>query len=434
MPPLWLLNTTSYERRREASSQYAILSHRWKSNPQFGDEIDFQTLNPGALGSHHIGLHQHDSDEDIACCPFCKIKGACAKARDQNIDWLWVDTCCIDKANAVEYTRAINSMFEYYREATVCYGFLYDVAWQNGASGEHMFKSQDPKRHGLASEWFERGWTLQELLAPRHMEFYDRKWKYMGTKEKLAGDLYSLTRIDKKYLLDSVEIKKASLATRISWMAGRTTGYIEDIAYSMLGILGVNMTAEYGEGAKAFLRLQRMLLENSSDDSIFAWTIPTEGLKCYRGLGNLKMWAPSDWGVLAPSPDCFRNSGDLVIADKIIRRPCSWTQQGVQFSVPQKSSTEATNFFGLPRKNVNLALNCCRHVNGQTLYVVIHLVKTNKGYVRVQCGNLDPTKNARPSTNSVLGIDQLARRELTVAQPEFDPRLDYLGTKIPGHR
>lgn len=212
----------------------------------------------------------------------------------------------------------------------------------------------------------------------------------------------------------------------MSWMAGRTTSYIEDIAYSMLGILGVNMPVDYGEGANAFMRLQRMLMENSSDDSIFAWTIPTEGLKCYRALGKLKIWAPSTlgpstWGVLAPSPDCFRDSGDLVIADKVIQRPFNLAPKGVQFLVAQKSGTEATNWLGLPRKEVNLALNCCRHVNEKTLNVVIHLLKQNDGYIRVRCGDLDSTKNARPSTNIVLGVDQVVRRELTVAQPKFDP-------------
>lgn len=308
-------------------------------------------------------------------------------------------------------------MFDYYRGATVCYGFLYDIASGNDASGKQMFQSQ---LSGLASEWFGRGWTLQELLAPRYMEFYDRKWTFMGTKEELASDLSSLTRIDTKYLQKNGDLKKASLATRISWMAGRTTSCIEDIAYSMLGILGVNMTAEYGEGANAFMRLQKILIENSPDDSIFAWTIPEEGLKCYRDHGELKTWAPSFWGLLAPSPDCFRKSGDLVIADRVIPRPCSWAQQGVQFLVPQKSWTEATNLFGLPRNKVKLALNCCRHDEGKKYYVVIHLLKTNHGYVRVQCDSFDPTRHARPSTNSVFGIDQVIRRALTVPQPEFD--------------
>ncbi|MCJ1422053.1 hypothetical protein MMC32_008422 [Xylographa parallela] len=424
MPPLWLLNTSSYERRREASSKYAILSHRWTSHPRIGDEIDFQSLNPGALRGHNTGLSHHasdESDEDRARCPLCKIKGACAKAKGQSIDWLWVDTCCIDKMNAVEYTRAINSMFEYYRAATVCYGYLYDVAWLSNTPKELRFASKDPERSGMASEWFERGWTLQELLAPHNMEFYDRKWTFMGAKKDLTEHLSHVTRIDKRYLLDSREIKKASLATRLSWMAGRTTGYVEDIAYSMLGILDVNMPAQYGEGAKAFMRLQRMLMESSTDDSIFAWTIPKEGLKCYRVLGKLELWNPSSWGLLAPSPDCFRESRDLVIADQVIPRPYSWTANGVQLLVAQKSGTEATNWLGLPRKEVNLALNCGRHVNGKPHHVVIHLVKRNGDYVRVQCHDLDPTKNAKPSSNSVLGFDQLLRRGLTVTQPEFSP-------------
>ncbi|MCJ1288808.1 hypothetical protein MMC34_000337 [Xylographa carneopallida] len=203
-------------------------------------------------------------------------------------------------------------------------------------------------------------------------------------------------------------------------MAGRTTGYIEDIAYSMLGILDVNMPAQYGEGANAFMRIQKMLMENSTDDSIFAWTIPKKGLQCYRMLGKLELWAPSSWGVLAPSPDCFGESRDLVIADKVIPRPVSWTPNGVQFSVPQKSGTEATNWLGLPRSEVNLALNCCRHVNGKPLRVVIHLSRSNGTYFRIQCHDLSPTKRAKPSTNSVI-FDQLVRRSLVVAQPNFSP-------------
>ena len=206
----------------------------------------------------------------------------------------------------------------------------------------------------------------------------------------------------------------------MSWMAGRTTGYIEDIAYSMLGILDVNMPAQYGEGANAFMRIQKMLMENSTDDSIFAWTIPKKGLQCYRMLGKLELWAPSSWGVLAPSPDCFGESRDLVIADKVIPRPVSWTPNGVQFSVPQKSGTEATNWLGLPRSEVNLALNCCRHVNGKPLRVVIHLSRSNGTYFRIQCHDLSPTKRAKPSTNSVI-FDQLVRRSLVVAQPNFSP-------------
>lgn len=421
MPPLWLLDTSSYERHRGTKSKYAILSHRWKRHPRFGDEIDFQALNPSTLSSHTTRLHQQDSDEDRACCPLCKIKDACAKAREQRIQWLWIDTCCIDKMNAVEYTRAINSMFEYYREAYVCFAFLYDVAWQNGASSVQMFKSQDPERPGLASEWFERGWTLQELLAPRHMEFYDRKWTLMGTKQELAQDLDNLTRIDKKYLLENGAFKKASVATRLSWMAGRTTEYIEDIAYSMLGIMDVNMPAQYGEGAKAFMMLQRMVIENSSDESIFAWTIPTEGLKCYRGLGELKKWTPSTWGLLAPSPDCFRGSRDLVVADRVSPRPYSWAQKSVQFSLPIRAGTEARNWLGLPRKEVKLGLNCCRQVDGKTLYVVIHLLKTNNDFVRVQCGDMDLTKKAPRTNSDWQGVDQVIREALNVLQPDFDP-------------
>ena len=419
-----LLNTSTYKVSGMGAvrADYAILSHRWLRN----GEITYQELNSTNARGSNLDETQLES--------LNKTKEACAKAREQGLDWIWMDTCCIDKTNAVEYTRSINSMFEYYRKAKVCYAYLSDV--DCSAPGWQKFRRKE--QPDLESEWFERGWTLQELLAPEYMEFYDREWRLIGTKDKLAEDLHRVTHIERKYLINSRTIKEASVATRISWMAGRTTTQLEDIAYSMLGILNINMTAQYGEGAKAFMRLQETLIESpSSDESIFAWTIPTEGLTCYRALGELEKWAPENkiWGLLAPSPDCFKDSGDLVIVKGkgVPRVPGGyrWTPQGVQFLMPQKSGTEATNWLGLPRKEVSLALNCWRIVNGQPLTIVIHLLKRGDVYDRVQCHKLDPKKNAKPSTNSVLGIDQVIRRPLTIAQPELDP-LDLVKPRRTG--
>lgn len=237
------LNTLTYEIISDddpefrADPSYATLSHRW-----VGPEITFQTLRPADLMNRSLETPQLN-----------KIRGACAKARQQTppLKWLWNDTCCIKKTNAVEEARSINSMFEWYSNATICYAYLHDVV--GSAPGWQMFKSQDAKRkhHDLESEWFERRWTLQELLSPRNLDFYDREWTLMGSKTSLAIILQRVTGIDKRYLTGESKIQEASVATRMSWMAGRTTKEIEDIAYSMLGIFGITMTPQYGEGHKA---------------------------------------------------------------------------------------------------------------------------------------------------------------------------------------
>lgn len=129
------------------------------------------------------------------------------------------------------------------------------------------------------------------------MEFYDRGWNFIGTKQDLADLLQAKTGIAKQYLSGASNFKAASVATKMGWMAGRTTAEIEDIAYSMLGLLNINMEIHYGEGVKAFMSLQRTLMESSTDESIFAWTIPTKGLTCYRGLGQAPKFSPTNWGL-----------------------------------------------------------------------------------------------------------------------------------------
>src|ERR1700730_4941187 len=90
---------------------------------------------------------------------FAKIKGCCAQAASEGWQYVWIDSCCIDKSRSAEFSEAINSMFRWYRDAQVCYAYLPDVP------GNDM----DPELPGSAfqgSVWFKRGWTLQELLAP----------------------------------------------------------------------------------------------------------------------------------------------------------------------------------------------------------------------------------------------------------------------------
>ena len=327
----------------------------------------------------------------------------------------------------METARAINSMFAWYRSAALCLVYLDDV--EHGAGGgRDAFRRRD--RPELVSEWFERRWTLQELLAPGEgMEFYDRAWKRMGSKAELVRELEGVTGIEGKYLTADADLCEASVATRISWMAGRFTTEVEDVAYSMLGLFDVNMEIHYGEGVKAFMGLQRALMQESRDESLFAWTLPRQGrLRCHRSSKPAQRWqgwAEKEWGVLAPSPDCFEGSGDVVMPppDNIVHRLGGgyvWTQQGVQFQMPLKSGTEATNMFGLIRKEITLALNCWKLAGDGTPETVrLKLVKRQDGYRRVELDRLDLKKGAKPSTDSVLGIDQAITRPLTITQLVF---------------
>lgn len=173
-------------------------------------------------------------------------------------------------------------MFRWYRDSQVCYVYLSDVpeARDNPYDEDSFFRS---------SKWFSRGWTLQELIAPQRVEFFDQKWDEIGTKVCFKDLIKSITGIT--HLLNSND---ASVAQKFSWAARRETTRIEDQAYCLMGIFSVNMPLLYGEGSKAFLRLQLQILDSVDDDSIFAW----EGWN-YGGL-------------LAASPALFAASGNFV--------------------------------------------------------------------------------------------------------------------------
>ncbi|KAK7905358.1 hypothetical protein LTR67_000079 [Exophiala xenobiotica] len=308
MPPAAtkrLLHTKTYrlhfddEVEYKKDPKYAILSHRWLDK-----EITFGKIEQACLDANGI-----ESPVSL------KVKGACAKAQQDNIRWLWIDSICINKDNSAEDQKAIASMFRWYRQASVCYTYLSDVlvpatkaSYDDGPGP--FWRTEEPEKD---SEWFERGWCLQELLAPNHMEFYDRNWTYMGTRAELAEAIAAITRIKPEYLTGEEDFRKASIAAKMSWMAGRKTSVPEDIAYSMLGIFGItSMATGFMDGMKAFFRLQKEIINTSviADETIFAWKTPASGLPPTSDpRGD---WAADEWGMLAPSPDCFRDCGDII--------------------------------------------------------------------------------------------------------------------------
>lgn len=209
---------------------------------------------------------------------YSKILAACLKARSDGWIYLWADTNCIDKTSSAELSEAINSMYTWYRNAAVCYVYMLDVQTSD-SNGAYLEATQVGfERWGSwitsfrRSRWFRRGWTLQELLAPRKVHFHSQDWTFLGTKADMTPLLAEITRVDEKYLQYAQDIRSASIAQRMAAVADRTTTRPEDIAYCLLGLFNVNMPLLYGEGAMAFVRLQEEIMKVSDDHSIFAWT------------------------------------------------------------------------------------------------------------------------------------------------------------------
>ncbi|KAL8669990.1 MAG: hypothetical protein Q9168_005452 [Polycauliona sp. 1 TL-2023] len=309
---------------RDIPENYAILSHRWCSN-----EATLQDFEKGV---------QQEREG------FKKIKDFCELALASHIEWAWVDTCCIDKKSSAELTEAINSMYNWYKRACECYVYLSDVLWEGGEDNIGQTTLDQIRK----SNWFTRGWTLQELLAPRDVYFFDHDWRIIGSKEDLVQDISDITGIDTMYLLPRATTNnfsaeygpctkspdcrnhhpgiklaitrkwEASIATRMSWVAKRQTARIEDLAYCMLGIFDVNMPLLYGEGRKAFRRLQHEIIKQSDDDSIFAWTADQQMT-----------------GILAPWPINFADSRYVLerAPHRTHRAPYAVTNQGLHLPI-----------------------------------------------------------------------------------------------------
>jgi hypothetical protein len=354
-------------------------------------------------------------------------------ARQQGFDHVWIDTVCIDKSSSEELRTALNSMFKWYREAAVCHVYLNDVTFfQIGEHYSNMFATDNENRKGQASEWFERGWTLQELLAPRKLEFYDKSWQWMGTRDALAPMVARVAGINAEYLKDPKEgsgkarFREASIATKMSWMAGRRTTAVEDIAYSMLGIFNVDLTPRYGEGVKAFTRLQDAIMVSwgNFDESLFAWECPPhELLRCYGNGKSAPRFNANTWGLLAPSPDCFSKSANIVvIPNKVIPRlgnGFSKNNQGIAivlgiWEVKHK-------MFSTTRSEVALPLNCWR-MRGQVRDAVVLSLARASGmsYRRTQCTRLSYQQGAKVGNNRFGGQDQLHTVAVIIPQPQLE--------------
>lgn len=285
--------------------EYAILSHRWTD-----DEVLFHDVEQGT---------------SIKRKGYSKLRGAIEQARADGFVFLWDDTCCIDKSSSAELSEAINSMWAWYRDSSICYAYLDDVSSAvEDADFESEFK---------ASAWFTRGWTLQELIAPRQVNFYNNSWALIGTKRTLQGAISEATGIDDEYLNHTRPLSAASVAKRMSWAAHRKTTRPEDAAYCLMGLFSINMPMLYGEASRAFQRLQEEILKSSDDESIFAWL--DEGAK-----------AEDTHGLLADCPFFFKNAGDIgpmLDLHEEMRRP--WRTTNLGFNIERSLEEDQMPLF-----------------------------------------------------------------------------------------
>lgn len=296
---------------QDAFKQYAILSHRWED-----EEVSFKDMRNLARASSKKG--------------FAKIKKSCERARSDGYKYVWVDTCCINKESSAELSEGINSMYRWYKDSAVCYALLSDVYVKrvnDGATSDRAMIGNAVKTYAVTWEefssqiksslWFTRGWTLQELIAPQYVLFFDQEWGILGTKQTLSDILTERTGVDKGSL-NGESLSRRSIAQRMSWASRRITTRIEDTAYCLLGIFDVNMPLLYGEGKKAFLRLQEEIIKQSDDHSIFAWPIYRDGQP----------------GLLADSPIAFADCDQIrTLSSRRGRPPYSMTNRGLSIKL-----------------------------------------------------------------------------------------------------
>ncbi|KAJ4122805.1 hypothetical protein NW768_010250 [Fusarium equiseti] len=300
---IWDADTRAFEEFYGSKvPKYAILSHTWGP-----EEVTFQDWTDPASVVQKSG--------------FTKIVEACEQAKHDDYSYIWIDTNCINKSSSAELTEAINSMFAWYSKADVCYAYLSDVP---------TFKPLSYSKEFRQSRWFKRGWTLQELLAPDSVVFYAADWSRIGTRSTLVRDIAEATGIGITYLCPDQkpatttreewsEVRtpvchEASVAERLSWLSRRETTRIEDMAYCMLGIFGIHMPLVYGEGSRAFLRLQEEIIKTSDDHSLFCWSWATSenrsGLLASRPHSFLDASSYQRHSIgTKPSPYAIVNSG-----------------------------------------------------------------------------------------------------------------------------
>jgi hypothetical protein len=377
-----LVESTTLELQEFTSNEvpsYAILSHTWSS-----DEVSFRDMI------------NHSAQEREG---YAKVKLCAQQAVLDGLQWFWIDTACIDKSSSAELSEAINSMYQWYKAARVCYVYLYDAASLDSSSA--------------ICRWFSRGWTLQELIAPSHVKFFGIDWCYLGTKQSHRFLLAEITGIDYA-VLNGAEPTMCSIARRMSWAAGRQTTRSEDIAYCLMGLFGVNMPLLYGEGDKAFIRLQQEIMKDSDDHTLFAWQDSTAPETAYSGL-------------LAYSPKLFSSTGDFTpLMNRESHAAYSMTNKGLSLQLPFVKMDYKTAF---PEGIIfAVALDCCKRslINRRAIiYLKCQSAEGNQ-YTRVKTNSIELTRPDLVYTYSIRDVNIKQKPAL----PYIQAPLSFSGIRV----
>ncbi|KAG6328645.1 hypothetical protein ID866_10444 [Astraeus odoratus] len=227
--------------------QYATLSHRWGKEEPLLREIEGKVI---------YDMPPTDG--------LVKLQSFCRTALQRGYLWAWSDTCCIDKVSSAELQEAIGTMFSWYWSSALTITYLPDVTATGSLTD---------------SVWLKRGWTLQELLAPRTLLFYTQDWSLYVDQDAsnhkendvILHELSMATGIASRYLTDFYPSMEEA-RTRLQWASTRRTTRPEDIAYSLFGIFKVHLPVLYGESkADAMGRLLAEIISRSGDTSVLDW-------------------------------------------------------------------------------------------------------------------------------------------------------------------
>ncbi|PPJ59702.1 hypothetical protein CBER1_10545 [Cercospora berteroae] len=241
------VHTLAFSVHHSTPPPYAIASHRWHLGHEASYKDILKKRNTTSTGYKKV----------IEFAEF-------VRKNVTGVEWLWIDTCCILQQSSEEVSEAVNSMFKSYRNAVVCIAYLDDFGGvrESGSGGGDL---------GMLgrSKWFTRGWTLQELVAPKNVVFVTRKWEVLGYKgmrteglgkmelgPELGEILARVTGIPEPVLRDYEYARAIGAEQKLEWMSERETTREEDQSYCLLGFFDVTMPVIYGEGReKARLRL-----------------------------------------------------------------------------------------------------------------------------------------------------------------------------------
>ena len=239
------------------TTEYTILSHWWIDNT----EISYDKM----VGLANMGKGEKDAIWGGA--GYKRILDTCRQVQKHSYEWVWVDTCCIDKWSSAELLEAINLMYCWYKNTKVCYVYLHDV---DGSFPTQQDATRYPRSNGWP-EWFLHEWTLQEMIALSDVQFFNKNWQHIGDKKTLAWTLTDISQVPMHILRDGIDTNWPCIAWIISWAANWTMMWVEDRAYSLMDLLDVNMPMLYEEGRKAFHHLQLEIIWSTNNQSIFAW-------------------------------------------------------------------------------------------------------------------------------------------------------------------